>query len=129
MLLSSMGKFKEKIIAIVGVSESPGKYGYKIFNDLLKEGYNIFGINPKGNNILGQTIYPNLSELPYKPDLVITVVPPAITEIIIEECKSMGIKTIWMQPGSESQEAINKAKGYGIDTIQACFMVMNGIWH
>jgi predicted CoA-binding protein len=36
-----------------------------------------------------------------------TVVPPAVTEKIVVECKELGIARVWMQPGSESEKAIN----------------------
>ncbi|RKY31265.1 MAG: hypothetical protein DRP74_05280 [Candidatus Omnitrophota bacterium] len=55
----------------------------------------------------------NLKELNYLPDLVITVTPPEITEKVVEDCKELGIKSIWMQPGSDSKEAIRKAFGSG----------------
>lgn len=120
--------FKEKNIAVIGVSNDASKYGNKIFRDLLKGKYNVEGINPKGGFVLGKIIYKSLEELPKKPDIVITVVPPSETEKIVEQCNKLGINFIWMQPGSESEKAINKAKEYGIKVINACFMLSEGIW-
>ncbi len=61
--------------------------------------------------------------------MVITVVPPAVTSKVINECRELGIKNIWMQPGSESEEIINKAKSYGMNvTARACFMKTNRLW-
>ncbi len=117
-----------KLIAVVGVSDDPDKYGHKIFRDMRKAGYPAEGVNPKGGIVLGRRIYKTLAEMEPKPDLVITVVPPAVTETIVEECHNLGIKTIWLQPGSESPKALAKAAEYGINTISACFMVKQGIW-
>jgi len=117
-----------KLIAVVGVSDDASKYGHKIFRDLLKAGYPVKGVNPKGGFVLGHNIYRSFSEMEQKPDLVITVVPPAVTEKVVEECNALGIKTVWMQPGSESETAIAKAATYGIKTISACFMVQKGVW-
>ena len=120
---------KEKEIALIGVSNKEEKFSFKIFRDLLKAGFKVKGINPKITELLGQKIYPNLKSLEKKPDLVITVVPSQVTERIVDECKDLGIKEIWMQPGSESEIAIKKAKDYGIKVIyNACFMVENKIW-
>ncbi|OPY22656.1 MAG: CoA binding domain protein [Methanobacterium sp. PtaU1.Bin242] len=121
-------ELKNKIIAIVGVSDDYSKYGHKIFRDLLRAKYNVEGINPKGGFILGKIIYKSLKELPKKPDMIITVVPPAITENIVEECRELAITHIWMQPGSESQNAIDKAKEYGIKVTTACFMINQNLW-
>jgi len=117
-----------KLIAVVGVSADASKYGHKIFRDLLNAGYPVKGVNPKGGFILGNNIYKSLSEIEKKPDLVITVVHPSATEAVVEECNKLGVKTVWMQPGSESQAAADKAAAYGIKTVIACFMVVKGVW-
>ena len=124
-----MDELKEKLIAVIGVSERQEKFGFKIFRDLLKAGFNVVGINPKNGLVLDRKIYKDLRELEKVPDLVITVVPPQITERIVEECKDLGIKEVWMQPGSDSEIAIQKAKQCGISvTHNSCFMVQHGIW-
>ncbi len=116
------------LIAVVGVSGDASKYGHKIFRDLLHSGYPVKGVNPRGGFVLGQNLYRSLSAIERKPELVITVVPPAVTEKVVEECNQLGIKTVWMQPGSESGAAVDKAGEYGIKTIIACFMAEKGVW-
>ena len=117
-----------KLIAVVGVSDDASKYGHKIFRDLLNAGYPVQGVNPKGGFVLGQQLHKSLTEMEKRPDLVITVVPPAVTGQVVEACNKLGVKHVWMQPGSESDEAVRKAKEYGIKTTLACFMVQKGVW-
>jgi len=117
-----------KQIAVVGVSDDADKYGHKIFRDLLRAGYTVAGVNPKGGFVLGRNIYRSLEEIATKPDLVITVVPPAVTEKVVEECNRLGIKNLWLQPGSDSPRALEKAKEYEMNVITACFMVKAGVW-
>ncbi|MBN1354090.1 MAG: CoA-binding protein [Candidatus Omnitrophica bacterium] len=125
----NMDDIKQKKIAVVGVSRREDKYGFKIFKTLREGGYNAEGINPTNGEILGKRIYRSLGELGYAPDLVITVVPHAVTERIVDECRRLGVKEIWMQPGSESEEAIKKAVDAGISvTHNACFMVAKRLW-
>lgn len=120
---------KDKVIAVVGVSNKLEKFGYKIFRDLLAGGLKVYGVHILVKEVLGQKIFQSLKEIRVIPDIVITVVPPLATDKIVEECRLLGIKEIWMQPGSESQSAIDKAKSYGITiTHHACFMVEKGIW-
>jgi predicted CoA-binding protein len=116
------------LIAVVGVSDDASKYGHKIFRDMLNAGYPVKGVNPKGGFVLGQNLYKSLTDIEKRPDLVITVVPPAITEKVVEECNKLGIKQVWLQPGSESAAALKKAAEYGIKTTSACFMVAKGVW-
>jgi len=115
---------KKKVIAVVGVSKDENKYGFKVFKDLLSKDLKVYGVNPNADFILGRKIYKKISEIPEKVDLVITVVPPNVTEKIVDECKALGINEIWMQPGSESEEAIKKAENFGMKiTYNACIMV------
>ena len=124
-----MTEYKDKNIAVVGVSFDESKYGYRIFQDLLNAGFKVFGINPRGGELLEQKIYPSLKDLGFVPDLVLTVVPPVVTENIIGEASELGIKEIWMQPGSQSDEVVELAKSFGMKvTHDSCFMVYNKIW-
>ena len=122
--MSNINRKNEKIIAVVGVSGDEEKFGFKVFKDLLRKGQNVYGVNPNTKVVLTQKIYSDLKSLPEMPDLVITVVSPKVTEKIIDECISLGIKEIWMQPGSESEKAIKKAESNGISVIHdACIMI------
>ncbi|MBN1823008.1 MAG: CoA-binding protein [Endomicrobiales bacterium] len=120
---------KEKNIAIVGVSHRPEKFGFKIFRDMMEAGYNVRGVSVRGGEVLGKKISKSLKELEIVPDVVITVVPSQVTEKVVDECRELGIKEIWMQPGSESQVAIDKAKKYGMNVIaNACIMIEKDMW-
>ncbi|NOX71295.1 MAG: CoA-binding protein [Candidatus Micrarchaeota archaeon] len=111
-------------IALVGASANPEKWGYKLYKKLKNAGFSVFPINPKKPVIDGDESFPSLDELPEKPDVVITVVPPHVTEQVVKKCKELGIGKVWMQPGSESDEAIRFCEENGIDTIHhACFVV------
>jgi uncharacterized protein len=120
---------KQTKIAVVGVSQDEKKYGAKIFRDLLKAEYNVVGVNHRGGVFDEQKLFTTLDEIDPKPELVITVVPPKVALSIIEQCIKLGIKNIWMQPGSESEESIKLAADAGVDLIHsACFMVNQKIW-
>lgn len=115
---------KNNVFAIVGVSSSPEKWGHKVYKDLKGAGYKVYPINPKLKKINGDKCYGNLHQLPEKPNVVVTVVPPKVTEKIIEEAAELGIKRIWMQPGSESGEIIEKAEKLGLILMHGlCIMV------
>jgi len=122
---------KKNKIALVGVSTNPEKWGYKLFKLLKSEGYRVFPVNPKYEKIEGEKCHPSLSSLPEKPDVVITLVKPEVTEKIVEECSKLGIRRVWMQPGSESEKAIDFCKEKGIEVVfNACFVVngLRGEW-
>lgn len=116
-------------IAVVGVSLDEKKYGHRIFHDLLQAGYQVWGINPKGGCVAGEELFTSLEKLPHTPDLVLTVVPPTITVEIVHQCIKLGVPAIWIQPGSESDEAIKLAQEHGLQvTAQACLLHSQQIW-
>ncbi len=106
-----------KVWAVVGVSSDSAKYGNKVYFQLKKAGYTVFAINPKLNSIGDDTCYPSLGALPTKPEAVSIVVPPKVTEQVIKDCLELGITRVWMQPGSESKEAIRNGEENGITVI------------
>ena len=115
---------KENVFAVVGVSGNPAKYGHQVYNDLKEAGYVVYAVNPNINEVLGDRCYHSLTELPEKPDVVDTVVPPEVTEKIVEECKEQGIERVWMQPGSESEHAIRFCEENGIKVVHdVCVMI------
>lgn len=115
---------KNNVFAVVGASRNPEKYGHQVYKDLRDAGYLVYPVNPNISKVLGDRCYPSLKDLPEKPDVVDIVVPPRITEQKVKECKELGIKKVWMQPGSESEESIKFCKENGIDVLHGvCVMV------
>jgi predicted CoA-binding protein len=114
----------KNVFAVVGASRDPQKYGYQVYKDLKDSDYEVYPINPNAKEILGDKCYPSLEKLPKKPDVVDFVVPPKVTEKLVETCKKLGITKVWMQPGSESQTSIKLYEENGIDVVYGvCVMI------
>jgi hypothetical protein len=119
----------QRVWAVVGVSLSPEKHGNKIFRDLRSAGYIVYAINPGGGKLDGQKLYPSLADLPERPAVVDIVVPPKITADIVRQCAELRLTRVWMQPGSESAEAIRFCQEQGIQVVHsACAMIQKREW-
>jgi predicted CoA-binding protein len=119
-----------RVWAIVGASQDPIKFGYRVFRNLQQAGYQVFPVNARGGELLGVQVYPTLADLPQVPDVVDTVVPPTVTEGIVKEMHKLGLSRVWMQPGSESEEAIAYCRNHGIEVVyDACAMVHRRRWN
>ncbi|MCD6431888.1 CoA-binding protein [Candidatus Bathyarchaeota archaeon] len=115
---------KKNVFAVVGASRDPKKYGHQVYKDLRKAGYRVYPVNPNADEILGDRCYPSIKDLPVKPDVVDIVVPPKITERVVKTCRKLGIRKVWMQPGSESEAAIKFCEENGMDVVHGvCVMV------
>ncbi len=111
------------IWVVIGVTTDTEKYGYKIYKRLKQLNYEVYGISPKYTEIDGDKIYSQLSELDKKPDVAVFVVNPKLGLDYIDKCAEVGIKNIWLQPGTISDDLLLKAKEKGINTIEACVLV------
>ncbi len=114
-----------RVFAVVGASKDPSKYGHMVYVTLKNAGYTVYPVNPNADSIDGDTVYPRLDNLPERPDCVVTVVPPAVTETVAREAGKLGVRYLWMQPGSESEAAVNAAHASGLRTVYGgpCIMV------
>ena len=120
-------KLKEEntSIALIGASNDRNKYGNKIYRDLRNKGYNVTPINPKEEKIEGDRAYTSIEEMKELPDIANFVVPPPVAIKIAQNITNLGIKHLWFQPGSESEELEDWLKNTdGIEyLINACIMV------
>jgi len=108
----------KKNIAVVGVSRFGKKFGYTLFKDLKTKGYNVYPVNPNADFIDNEKCYPSLLALRGKVEAAILVVPPFATKEVVKDAYSAGVKKIWMQLGSESQEAVIFCTEMKMDVIQ-----------
>ena len=114
---------KNNLIAIVGASNDPKKYGNKILLDLISKGHNVAPINNKEDYIAGIRSYESVLYLNDVPSIINFVVPKTgfkITKELVEN----DFDNFWYQPGAESKEIstllINKNKNFIDDK---CIMV------
>ena len=114
--------------AVVGASQDRSKYGNKVLRVYLQHNLPAFAVNPKVDTVEGVPTYPDLASLPETVHGVSVITPPKVTEAIVEQAGELGIKNIWLQPGSESEAALSRAKELGMNVIAGgpCILVALG---
>ncbi len=114
--------------AVVGASRDRSKYGNKVLRSYLQNDRPVFAVNPNAANVEGLESYPNLASLPQAVHGISVITPPEITETIVEEAAALGIENIWMQPGAESDKAIERAESLGMNVVAngPCALVVLG---
>lgn len=87
---------KPKSIAVVGASATPGKIGYTVVNNLIKDGYQgkIFPVNPTATEILGLKVYPTVNDIPEPVEAAVITVPAKFVAGVVKECGDKGIQGI-----------------------------------
>lgn len=113
----------KKIWAVIGANQNPEKYGNMIYRKLKRQGYTVYAVNPMYQEIEGDHCYGTLKDLPQKPDVLNMVVSPAIGIGFLQEAKELGIKNIWLQPGTYDEPVMKLIKQLRLTAVQACVLV------
>jgi uncharacterized protein len=114
---------EKKVWAVVGANDKPKKFGNMIYRRLKERGYKVYPISPNYEIIEGDKCYKNLSSLPEKPDVIDMVISPKRGKSVIEEAAQLGIKNIWLQPGTYDDELLDIIEQRGLESVKACVMV------
>jgi len=115
----------QEALAVAGVSRHGRGFGFQVWKHLQAKGIRAYAINPKATDILGEPAYASVADLPEPVGGVITVTPPASTVQIVRDCIEAGITRVWMQPGSECDEAVELARANGIQvSTGACMLLL-----
>ena len=86
--------FNPRSIAVIGASDTFGKWGHWMMDRPMKTGYQgvIYPINPTKKDILGLKAYPNVAAVPGDIDLAVITTPTATVPGVLKECIAKGIK-------------------------------------
>jgi predicted CoA-binding protein len=112
-----------KTIAMVGASGNEMRPSYFAMKYLLDKGFLVRPVNPglAGKEILGQTVYASLKDVPAPIDMVdifrAAEAAPGIVKEALEEKDRLKLQTIWMQLGVISEEAAALARDAGLTVI------------
>ncbi|MHB8065587.1 MAG: CoA-binding protein [Ruminiclostridium sp.] len=114
---------EKKIWVVVGANQDPEKFGNMIYRRLKTRGYEVYAVNPMYESIEGDKCYRDLSSLPVLPEVIDMVVSPKRGKAVIEEAAKLGIKYIWLQPGTHDAELLKQITELGLQSVQACVLV------
>ena len=112
-----------KTVAMVGASANTNRPSYFAMKYMLAKGFTVHPINPgqAGKEILGQTVYADLADVPAPVDMVdIFRNSEAAGEIVdyaIGLAPKLAIKVIWMQLGVRNDAAAARAEAAGLKVV------------
>jgi predicted CoA-binding protein len=104
-------------VAVVGASPDPERPSHAVAEFLQEQGYRIIPVNPKGGEILGEKVYPDLSSIPEQVEVVDVFRRPEEVMPIVEQAIAIGAKALWMQEGVVNKEAAAKAREAGLTVV------------
>jgi uncharacterized protein len=106
-----------KTIAVVGLTDSPGRASYGVSRYMQQHGYKIVPVNPTVTEILGEKAYPSLGAIPFPVELVNVFRAPRYVAEIVDETIRLKIPFLWLQDGVVDATAAAKAEAAGIGVV------------
>ena len=85
--------FNPRSIAVIGASETFGKWGHRMLHRPLTTGYQgtLYPINPAKKEILGLPAYPGVTNVPGDIDLAVLTTPAESVPALLRQCIAKGI--------------------------------------
>jgi len=115
-----------KTVAVIGASNDRSKFGNRAVRAYLQQGYSVVPINLHEAEIEGVAAFRSVLDFPGPIDLASLYVPPSVGEQVIEDVARKGITEVWLNPGSESDRLVARAKALHLEPIVACSIVAIG---
>jgi len=115
-----------RTIAVLGMSDKPGRASHHIGAYLASNGYRVLPVNPMLIEVLGMKCFASLEEAQTAVmaetgsgiDLVDVFRASEYVPEIVADVIRLGIPGLWLQDGVEDEEAIAKARTAGVQCVQ-----------
>ena len=115
-------------VAVIGATDHPTKYGGIIYRDLKRRGIRVLAVNPYREMVDGDPCWKTVLDLPETPTIADFVIPARRGLDVVDECEQAGILNIWLQPGADSPELMEKLDAGPFNWLaHACIMVRAGM--
>ena len=111
---------RAKTVAVLGLSDTPGKPSHHVAEELQKFGYRIVPVNPTATRILGEKAWPDLESAMRGAgpiDVVDVFRRPEHVAAVVDDAIRLKVPALWMQEGVVDEAAATRARAAGIFTV------------
>jgi predicted CoA-binding protein len=116
-----------RTIAIVGLSPDRLRASFFVGQYLQYRGFKIVPVNPRAEEILGETCYPSLSDVPVAVDVVDVFRAPEAVPGIVDEAIAGHARALWLQFGVVAPDEARRAAEAGLDVVMdRCMKIEHG---
>ena len=106
-------------VTVIGASTTPGKDAHEIPAYLQRAGYTVVPVNPFADEILGETAYDEIADVPGPIELLDVFRPSEEVAGIVDAAIERGdVDVIWLQLGVHDDAAVDRAEAAGITVVE-----------
>ena len=97
-------------IVVIGASARESSPGFMLTKNLLQGGYSgqLFLVNPRYDNILGQVCFKSVKAIGQVPDLALIITPSGILRKTLVQCSRVGIQVAVVYSGTTKSQALHR---------------------
>jgi predicted CoA-binding protein len=106
-----------RTVAVVGLSANELRASNFVGYYLQRHGYRMVPVNPREPEILGETSYPSLREVPVPVDVVNVFRAPDALPGIARDAVAIGARALWCQFGVVNLAGARIAEEAGLDVV------------
>ncbi|MCE2913107.1 MAG: CoA-binding protein [Rubrivivax sp.] len=106
-----------RTIAVVGLSAEWHRPSYFAAKYMQGKGYRVVPVNPRYPEVLGETSYPRLEDIPFPIDLVDVFRKEADMVPIAHSAIAVGARVFWQQLGLKNAEADALVRAAGLESV------------
>jgi uncharacterized protein len=115
-----------KSVAVIGASRSRHKFGNKAVRAFEHQGYRVIPIHPTASEVEGHRAYRSVLDVPGEIDIATVYVPANVGLTVMEDLAKKRVPEVWLNPGADDDEVVERARGLGLKIIQACSIISIG---
>jgi predicted CoA-binding protein len=110
-------------VAVIGASNAREKYGNKSVRAYLRQGWTVYPVNPHEKEVEGLRAYASIRDIPGPVQRASLYLPPEVGLSLLDDIKAKGVEELYVNPGAESPELLDRAEALGLNAIYACSIV------
>ena len=110
---------ESRVVAVVGASPNPARDSHDVMAFLQRRGYRAIPVNPacREPEILGEKVWPRLSDVPERIDLVDVFRRSEVAGQAVDEAVEIGARFVWLQLGVIDERAAARAEAAGVPVV------------
>ncbi len=111
-------------VAVIGASDKPQRYSYQAVMLLKDAGHRVYPVHRRVKSIEGIAVFSSLEDIGDPLDTVTLYVNAAVSSGMAESILAKEPRRIIFNPGAENLDLQELARQHGIETLNACTLVM-----
>ena len=114
---------EKKTVAVIGASSNRHKFGNKALRSFENQGYRVLAINPNEAEVEGHRTFASVLDVPGTIDMATVYVPASAGVGVMEQLAKKGVAEVWLNPGADDDDVVERARSLGLKVIQACSII------